>query len=126
MRALVVDDVALNRLILRRFLSRLGFEVTEAFDGADALEKLHDGPAPEVALVDWNMPRMDGLDLVRAVRADPGLASTRLVMVTCETDLTRISVALDAGADEYIMKPFTLDIVESKLQMVGLTRAGNA
>ena len=74
----------------------------------------------QLALVDWNMPEMSGIELVEAVRADPAFASLRIVMVTTETELSQVSRALEAGADEYLMKPFTRDDVVGKLELLGL------
>src|SRR3977135_2308178 len=103
MHALIVDDSKTIRSILRGILRQAGFDVTEACNGREALERLDQLGTPEVALVDWNMPEMDGLAFVRAVRADTRNASLRLVMVTTENEHARLSGALDAGADEYVM-----------------------
>jgi two-component system chemotaxis response regulator CheY len=119
--ALVIDDSRAMRAILSRQLRQLGFEVMEAGHGGEALERLRESPAlPVLALVDWNMPHMNGLEFVRAVRARPELDALRLVMVTTETELSRVRAALDAGANEYVMKPFTTDILLGKLASVGL------
>ena len=82
-------------------------------------ERLADRPV-QLALVDWNMPEMSGIELVEAVRADPSFASLRIVMVTTETELSQVTKALEAGADEYLMKPFTRDDVVGKLELLGL------
>jgi len=111
------------RMIVGQTLRKLGFQVTEASNGREALQKLEQmaslGLAPALALVDWNMPEMNGLELVRAVRANPAYNGLRLLMVTTETELANISEALAAGADEYIMKPFTPDVLQQKLELVG-------
>jgi two-component system, chemotaxis family, chemotaxis protein CheY len=86
----------------------------------EALERLREMAAPDVALVDWNMPRLDGLELVRAVRAERAYDRTRLLMITTENELGRVSAALDAGADEYLMKPFTAEMLLEKLAIVGI------
>jgi two-component system chemotaxis response regulator CheY len=120
MRVLVVDDSRAMRMILARILRELGAEVVEASDGQEALTALAAGPLPDVALVDWNMPVMNGLELVTAVRRDAGLHAMRLVMVTTESESTQVVRALEAGADEYIFKPFTPEAVVDKLAMLGL------
>ena len=124
MRALVVDDSRAMRLILSRALRECGCDVVEAGDGREALSALADGPLPDVALVDWNMPGMNGLDLVQAVRQDHAYDDVRLVMVTTESESSQVMRALEAGAEEYIFKPFTTESVVSKLQMLGLPVGG--
>ena len=119
MRALVVDDSKTMRLIVGRILRELGFETAEAGDGVEALAKLiGDGPF-ELAVVDWNMPNMNGYDLVRAVRKEARWDEMRLVMCTTESDLANMQAALEAGANEYVMKPFTADMITDKLLMLG-------
>jgi two-component system chemotaxis response regulator CheY len=120
MKALVVDDSRATRAILRKILASLQFDVVEAPDGLAALEALHGGDEFDVALVDWNMPAMDGLEFVHAVRREPGYDGLRLLMVTTESESTQMRRALDAGANEYVMKPFTADVIRSKLQLLGL------
>lgn len=120
MRALVVDDSRAMRLILGRVLRERGCDVVEAGDGQEALVALSTGEVPDVALVDWNMPVMNGLELVQAVRRDPALQGMRLVMVTTESESSQVIRALEAGADEYLFKPFTPDAVVDKLAMLGL------
>jgi two-component system chemotaxis response regulator CheY len=119
-RALVVDDSRATRAILRRILASLHFEVVEAPDGLQALAALDAGGEFDVALVDWNMPAMDGLEFVHAVRRDPARDGLRLLMVTTEGEPAQMRLALDAGASEYVMKPFTADTIRSKLQLLGL------
>lgn len=120
MRALVVDDSRAARAILRRFLAERAFEVLEAPDAERARELLDAGPPPDLALVDWNLPGIDGLELVRRLRADRRFDRLRIVMVTTEVEPAQIEEALRAGADEYLMKPFTRETLESKLALVGL------
>jgi two-component system chemotaxis response regulator CheY len=123
MRAIVVDDSRAVRLILGRMLREIGFEVSEAEDGLEALDVLA-GAAPfDLALVDWNMPEMDGLQLIQAVRANRRLDGMRIMMVTTETDIERIVRALEVGANEYLMKPFTPAAVVEKLALLGLVEA---
>ena len=127
MQAMVVDDSRAMRMLMGRLLKDIGFDVAEAGDGSEALDSLrerlaggHPGGPVQLALVDWNMPEMTGIELVEAVRSDPSFAALRIVMVTTETELSQVSRALDAGADEYLMKPFTRDDVVGKLELLGL------
>ncbi|MEO1233123.1 MAG: response regulator [Myxococcota bacterium] len=120
MRALVIDDSSAMRRLLGGMLADLGFEVTESEHGADALERLEAQGAPDLVLVDWNMPVMNGLDFVKAVRAQPKYDGMRLMMVTTETGAEEMTMALEAGADEYVMKPFTRDAITEKIRMLGL------
>ncbi len=121
MRAMVVDDSRAMRLILRKTLDELGYEVSQAANGREALELLERDPEPVgLVLVDWNMPEMNGIELVRRMRAHPRFTSVRLVMVTTETQTEQMVEALEAGADEYIMKPFTSEVIVEKLRMLGL------
>jgi two-component system chemotaxis response regulator CheY len=120
MQALVIDDSRAMRLILSRMLRELGLEVEEAADGLDALAAIEGGMSPELMLVDWNMPRMTGIEFVAAVRQPPFSSNARLVMVTTETEVAQVLRALEAGADEYVMKPFTKDSIFEKLQLLGL------
>ena len=107
MRALVIDDSRTVRLIVGKVLVELGFEVVEAGNGREGLERLIEWPEIVVVLVDWNMPEMNGLEFIRAVRARREYGHVRLVMVTTETEQQQVIRALEAGADEYVMKPFT-------------------
>src|SRR4051812_28270135 len=120
MKALVVDDSRAMRTILSQMLRSCGFEVGEAGHGRDALTWLESHADTELAIVDWNMPEMDGLQLLQALKADGRYASMRRMMVTTETEMTQISRALEAGADEYVMKPFTREVIEDKLRLMGL------
>jgi two-component system, chemotaxis family, chemotaxis protein CheY len=123
-RALVIDDSKAIRIILRKLLDELGFEVVEAADGVQALERLGEAVSPfDLALVDWNMPEMNGLEFVRAVRGRGGHEHLTVVMVTTETEATQVVRALAAGANEYIMKPFSRDVLVDKLSMLGLVPA---
>jgi two-component system, chemotaxis family, chemotaxis protein CheY len=120
MRAMVIDDSKATRMILARMLQGLGLEVAHAGNGREALEQLAEAAAPDLFLVDWNMPEMSGIDFVRAVRNPPYASTARIVMVTTETETPQMVEALQAGADEYVMKPFTPDTILSKLRLVGL------
>ena len=120
-QALVVDDSRAMRAILGKQLKQLGYEVIEAEHGEQALERLAACTTlPALALVDWNMPRMNGIELVRAVRGKSEFAAMRIMMVTTETELSQVRIALDAGANEYMMKPFTPDALQAKLGTMGL------
>lgn len=120
MQALVIDDSRAMRMILARMLRDLGLDVTEAVDGLDAIAQIDAGLNPTLMLIDWNMPRMSGIEFVTAVRNPPYSSTARLVMVTTETEVHQVMRALDAGADEYVMKPFTKDSIFEKLQLLGL------
>jgi two-component system chemotaxis response regulator CheY len=117
--ALVVDDSRAIRMILARTLKGLGYEVREAGNGVDALAALSAGPA-DLVMADWNMPVMDGLELLRKIRATPAFSAVPVVMVTTEAEVDQMTTALAAGATEYIMKPFTTEILAGKLRMAGL------
>jgi two-component system, chemotaxis family, chemotaxis protein CheY len=119
MRALVVDDSRAMRGILSKILIRMGFNVLQAADGREAIAALNAAaPAVDLVLSDWNMPEMNGLEFVKALRADPKFAAVTVVMVTTETHIEQMITALEAGANEYIMKPFTAEMVEDKLRML--------
>lgn len=117
--ALVIDDSRTIRLILGKMLTGLGFEVASAPDGVEALEVITGGLAPDLILVDWNMPGMTGLEFIETVRRPPISATGKILMITTETELDRMMTALESGADEYLMKPFTSDAVTEKLQLLG-------
>jgi two-component system, chemotaxis family, chemotaxis protein CheY len=123
MRALVVDDSKALRMLMRNILKGLGFEIFEAGHGKEALERLATVGNVDLALVDWNMPEMNGLDLVKALRSDATRDEIKIIMVTTETEMPRMVAALEAGANEYLMKPFTKDALIEKLSMVGFDRA---
>ena len=120
-KALVVDDSRAVRMILARTLKELGFEVREAANGREALEVIEtEKTAVSLVLADWNMPEINGLELLKQLRQKPELSSLVVVMVTTETELDQMAAALEAGANEYVMKPFTKDILVEKLQLVGI------
>jgi two-component system chemotaxis response regulator CheY len=120
---LVVDDSRAIRTIIGRILKELGFEVEEAGHGKEALERLRQKGKVELALVDWNMPEMNGLDFLAAARANPDWRDMPIVMVTTETEMAQMARALEAGANEYVMKPFTKEVLCEKLQLLGLSPA---
>ena len=123
MRAMIIDDSRAMRSILRRIVSGLDFETSEAAHGQDALDQMHAGPVPDLCLVDWNMPVMDGYTFITRVRANPEWRDVTLMMVTTESEQRQIVRALAAGAHEYVIKPFTPDAIVDKLSMLGLLTA---
>ncbi len=124
MRALVIDDSSAMRRMIGRILKEIGFEVTEAENGSVGLRCLGEASgAMDIALVDWNMPIMNGFEFVQAVRSKPELDDLPLMMVTTETGTEFMEKALNAGADEYVMKPFTRTELISKLGLLGLRRS---
>jgi len=108
------------RTILSRIIAPLGFEVSTAVHGKDALAQLDAGARPELMLVDWNMPEMNGYELVLGIRKNPAYAEIKIVMVTTETEISQVEAALAAGANEYVMKPFTSAVILEKLCLLGL------
>jgi two-component system, chemotaxis family, chemotaxis protein CheY len=128
---MVIDDSRAMRLILKRIVTQVGFDVVEAANGKEAIDYLHavlasDDKAkmPGLALVDWNMPEMNGLEFVIAVRAEQALRHMTLMMVTTESEQSQIAQALAAGAHEYVIKPFTPDAIVDKLTLLGLVTNG--
>lgn len=118
---LIVDDSRAIRRILGTTIRELGFEVAEAANGQEALERLEDMEQPvRFMLVDWNMPKMNGLDFVLKVRENKRFEESSILMVTTETAVDQMVKALDAGANEYVMKPFTKEIIEDKLRLLGI------
>lgn len=120
MRALVVDDSRFVRNYLRSLLSEHGIDCSEACDGGQGLDCLRSGGPFALALIDWNMPVMSGIELLRAARADRSFDGTRIVMVTTEAENDHIEAALLAGADEYLVKPFDEAGLFDKLRMAGV------
>ncbi len=120
MRALVVDDSRAIRRIIGDMLRKLGYEVHEASHGIEALQRLSEIETPDVLLVDWNMPEMNGIELIKAVRANPLYGNLPIMMVTTETEMERMAQAFVAGANEYVMKPFDQATISDKLQLLGV------
>jgi len=114
---LIVDDSKVIRKVARHILETLHFAVEEASDGQEALGHCTES-RPDIILLDWNMPVMNGIDFLRAYRATSP-ASAKVIFCTTENDVGHIQAALDAGADEYVMKPFDRQTIESKLQILG-------
>lgn len=123
MRALVVDDSKPSRSIVARALRDLRLECDEAANGAEAIERLAAGPRPDLVTVNWHMPVMDGIELVRRLRAHPRHKDLKLLMISTESDRGRIEMALAAGADDFVSKPFTPDALARKLVGLGVLSA---
>jgi len=116
---LIVDDSSIIRKVARRILEDLEFQISEAENGEDAVATCR-RELPDAILLDWNMPKMDGYDFLRALRGLPGGDRPKVVFCTTENDVAHIARALQAGANEYIMKPFDRGIVQAKFQEIGL------
>jgi two-component system chemotaxis response regulator CheY len=116
-RVLLVDDSRAIRAVLRRMLHEAGFSVYEAGNGHEALRVLDQEGVPDIALLDWNMPEMNGYELLLAIRARPDCDGLPVLMVTTESEAEQVMKALDAGADEYLMKPFTNEALLAKVQL---------
>ena len=119
MRALIIDDSKSIRLILSEILLGMGFTVDEAANGLEAMDLIKKEKV-DLALVDWHMPDMDGCEFIQEVRKDKAYNGMRMMMVTMETEINKVAEALEAGADEYIMKPFTKEIFVKKLALIGI------
>ena len=116
---LVVDDSKVIRKVARHILETLDFQVSEAGDGREALDFCHASP-PDVILLDWNMPVMSGMEFLRAMGETMAGAKPKVVFCTTENGVAHIRAAIEAGADEYVMKPFDRETLASKLQLVGM------
>ncbi len=119
MKALVVDDSRAMRRIIAKYLHELGFEVLEAGSGLEALTTAARTPGLSLILLDWNMPEMDGHTLLQRLRDDPDFADIPVMMVTTESEMEQVEVALNAGASEYLMKPFDRQALLEKLLLLG-------
>jgi two-component system chemotaxis response regulator CheY len=116
---LIVDDSKVIRKVARHILETLDFSVDEAEDGREALTRCENS-LPDVILLDWNMPVMSGMEFLRALRQGDYALQPKVVFCTTENDIAHIRAAIDAGADEYVMKPFDRDTLHTKLQIVGV------
>ena len=116
---LVVDDSRVIRKVARRILEEIGYDIAEAADGMEALAWCR-AAMPDAILLDWNMPVMSGIEFLRRLRSEPGGDTPMVVFCTVENDIEHIREALDAGANEYIMKPFDGDIIAAKFAEAGL------
>lgn len=120
MKALVMDDSKAMRMLLKKILRKAGFdELLEAGDGQEGLDLLKKEGKVDLVLVDWNMPQMDGFDFVCAIRSNPAFTGMLLMMITTETEMNQMAKALEAGANEYVMKPFNKDVIFDKLALMG-------
>ncbi|MDC4205772.1 MAG: response regulator [Candidatus Manganitrophus sp.] len=122
MKMLVVDDSAAMRSLLRQMIKKMGHSVTEAVNGKEALEQLNVHPDIGLILLDWNMPEMDGMQLLDALGVKRLNKRPRIIIVSTECEAEKIVQAMERGADEYIMKPFTQEILEEKLSILGIAR----
>ncbi len=117
-KVLVVDDSSVMRQIIKKNLKELGFgDITDAEDGAAGLKKLGEGSI-DLVVSDWNMPKMTGIEFLKAVRADANLKGTNFLMVTSEADKEKIMEAVEAGVNQYIVKPFNANQLEEKIQAI--------
>lgn len=124
-RVLIVDDSKVVRKFIHHLLTELGFsEVEEAIHGQDALDKCKTS-LPYFIILDWNMPVMNGLEFILAFKTLPGAENTKVIFCTTENEFSKIEEAIGAGAEEYIMKPFDMEILKGKLSQLGLV-SGNA
>lgn len=121
-KCLIVDDSSVIRKVARRIMEEVNFEIFEAEDGAKALDACREG-MPDVILLDWNMPVMDGLEFLNHLRKEPNGEIPKVIFCTTENDMDHITKAISAGANEYIMKPFDKEIIFSKLKEVNLLEA---
>jgi len=119
MKALVVDDSSTMRKFLKKILAEVDFEVLQATNGREALEVLQQQPGIALCLIDWNMPEMDGMELLSCLRADHRFDAVRAMMVTTEMEQQEVAQALEQGANEYVMKPFTREVILEKLLLLG-------
>jgi two-component system chemotaxis response regulator CheY len=115
----VIDDSRAVRLLVGDILREQGFDVVAAGHGQEGLVRMQENPEIRLVLVDWNMPVMDGLEFIQAVRRVRAWDEVRLVMVTTETESEQVERAITAGANEYVMKPFTADVLVAKLSLLG-------
>ncbi len=121
MKVLIVDDSGLVRTVMRQMLTDMGHETCEAVNGKDALVKLNAHADIGLMMLDWNMPEMNGVELLDAIKSSQASARRpAIIMVTTESQMEKIVVALAKGANEYIMKPFTREILEEKLAILGI------
>lgn len=122
MRVLLVDDSRTARMLLRRIFTELGnWEILEAGNGQEALNQLVDAGSLDLTCIDWNMPVMNGLDFLKQAKKMPEYNQTKMMMITSETEMDNINQAMLSGANEYVMKPFTKEVILSKLEMMGLS-----
>jgi two-component system chemotaxis response regulator CheY len=119
---LIVDDSNVTRKLIRKIVTGFNFDVDEAENGIIALEKCRASP-PNLVLLDWNMPDMNGLEFLKQLRSDPSFSQIKIIMCTTENEIEKIQEALESGADEFIMKPFDADLIKDKLLQTGIISA---
>ncbi len=120
MKALIVDDSRATRRMIGEILKGLGYEIIEAENGHVGLERLTTSWPIDIVMVDWNMPEMNGIEFVKAVRANEAYADLLMIMVTTETEMQRMALAFMAGVNEYVMKPFDKAALTEKLMLLGV------
>ena len=120
MNVMIIDDSKTMRMIIGRTIKELGHAIVEAGNGKEGLARLHESAAVDLVMVDWNMPEMNGLEFVTSLRSEEKYRKLPVMMVTTETEADNVTKALAAGANEYIMKPFTKETVKEKLALLGL------
>ena len=120
---LIVDDSRVIRRVSRHIVEAIGLTVDEAEDGQQALDKCNSA-MPDLILLDWNMPVMSGIEFITKLRRRPGGDAPKVIFCTTENDVANIRQAIEAGADEYVMKPFDYDTLQVKLQLVGCDQSG--
>lgn len=123
MLALIVDDSITARMIVGFVLKDLGFETLEASEGSDALRQLREGPRPDLMTLDWNMPGLNGGQILDVLEREKDLRPGKILVVTSETEMRLVQRSMQKGADEYLMKPFTTESILAKLEMLGLLPA---
>jgi two-component system chemotaxis response regulator CheY len=119
MHALIVDDSLTARIMMAYALKEMGFDVSEASNGFDALHFLRQGPLPDLMTLDWNMPGLNGGQVLDALQKEPGLKPAKIMVVTSETDMKMVGESISLGGDEYLMKPYSVEAVTEKLQVMG-------
>ena len=120
MRALVIDDSRAVRRVIGGIVRELGYDVLEAENGLEGLAQLEENGAPDLILVDWNMPEMNGREFIKEARRNPLYQNVLIMMVTTETEMSKMAQAFVAGVNEYVMKPFDKAILLDKLQLLGV------
>lgn len=126
MLALIVDDSLTARIMMAYALRELGFEVKEASNGFDALHYLRQGPLPDLMTLDWNMPGLHGGQVLDALLKEPALKPAKIMVVTSETDMKMVGESMSLGGDEYLMKPYSVEAVAEKLELLGFFMAAEA
>lgn len=120
MKALIIDDSRTMRRLLSSYISEFTGEIVEAEDGIDGLERLKQHSPVDITLVDWDMPRMSGLEFVKSVRSNPVYSEMKILMVTSHNTIEDVGQALEAGATDFLMKPMTEEMVADKLRVLGV------